>query len=267
MEITGVVASLLRSMECLSLLILGLSLSAYSGKITEYVMPSETCGYIVDRGDQFKLSSVRDPAPDITTSDQAVATYVPSYPDSVDCEISFRTTPDKRFFMRITHFQLELSTQCQNDALLLYDGASSNEGQLVNNINPNGLCGLTLSLPNYFYSKGNDVTVRFKTNERNNSYSGFVMLLTPYWLPADGANCTEDEMTCKLSGKCFTKDAYCNSVNQCEDSSDEPGLTACKSSSSRLCGNHMMGLILALFITYIFTAANHVIYTPRHPTF
>ncbi|XP_041457323.1 low-density lipoprotein receptor-related protein 12-like [Lytechinus variegatus] len=225
-------------------------------------MPSETCGYTVDLGDQYKVTSrgtgQGQPPPEITSSDDGAVTYVPSYDDNVDCQIHFRTSGNKTFFIRITHFNLELSNQCENDALVMYDGASSSDDlELAKK------CGETLSLPNYFYSRGPDLTVRFKTNNLNNSFTGFVMLITPYWLPGEGENCTEDEIACKLSGKCFTKDAYCNNLNQCEDSSDEPGLTVC-SSASRLCGSKIIGFMLALFITYIFSATTHVTNRPRH---
>ena len=61
-------------------------------------MPGETCGYIVDNGDQFKVVSrqiQREEEPDST-----------SYYPNVSCTIIFRTQPGKRNFLRLSNFEV-----------------------------------------------------------------------------------------------------------------------------------------------------------------
>ena len=61
-------------------------------------MPGETCGYIVDKGDQFKVES-RQLEPQVSGEKAA-------YPADVSCTIIFRTEPHKRNFLRLSHFEV-----------------------------------------------------------------------------------------------------------------------------------------------------------------
>ncbi|XP_022091973.1 low-density lipoprotein receptor-related protein 3-like isoform X2 [Acanthaster planci] len=171
-------------------------------------MPGETCGYTVDYGDQFKVVSQQIPhgeEPERT-----------SYPPNVSCTIIFRTQPGKRNFLRLSNFEVETSRFCARDGLYLYDGGREVSENLLS-ANKHALCGTTLSLPNYFVSTGHEVMIKFVTDGSNNSYRGFMVLITPF---------TEDEycsgFTCHLTKRCITMKAMCNSEYQCEDGSDEP---------------------------------------------
>ncbi|XP_038070361.1 uncharacterized protein LOC119739466 [Patiria miniata] len=174
----------------------------------QFTMPGETCGYIVDNGDQFKVVSQQ-----IQLGDEPEQT---SYLANVSCTITFRTQRGKRNFLRLSSFEVETSRFCSRDGLYLYDGGREATDKLLS-ANKHALCGTTLSLPNYFVSTGHEVTLKFVTDGSNNSFRGFTVLITPF---AENEDC--DGFICHMTKRCITKEASCNKEYQCEDGSDEP---------------------------------------------
>ncbi|XP_071490257.1 low-density lipoprotein receptor-related protein 12-like [Diadema antillarum] len=213
METSSILSRMLLVVEYMTICVLWLIVSGSSSKLGQYYMPGEQCGYIIDSGDQFKVNSVGNDREEGHRS----------YPANVSCTITFRTKPDKKFFMLVTKFGIENSRDCQKDGLFLYNGHAAISENMIRSASRNGLCGEPLSLPNYFSSEANEVAVKFVTDATDNDYRGFQLVLTPYW-QSDGQtkNCSSSEFTCVKSDKCITIDAKCNNVYNCADGTDEP---------------------------------------------
>lgn len=74
-------------------------------------------------------------------------------------------------------FILLYDRSCENDALFLYDGVEDPEKLMTETIH--GLCGESLSLPNYFTTTAGDLTIKFRTDYANEA-GGFTMFVTPF---------------------------------------------------------------------------------------
>ena len=123
---------------------------------------------IITYGDQYKV-----------VSKMQNNTYVPN----VNCSITFRGEEEQKMLLRIINFSLDIYTpQCKGgDKLIFYDG---NEGPEENILMEE--CGQSKSLPNYYQTESNAVTVRFISNDKNDPPKeghtpGFSVLVTPYY--------------------------------------------------------------------------------------
>lgn len=163
-------------------------------------MPGEACGYIIELGDQYRVT---------TDTIEGGEEYL----SNVSCSMKFRTKSNHAFFIRISKFNLETSNKCANDVLMLYDGPDEKSDPMT--VNDYGLCGQTLGLPNYFQTSSKDFTLNFRTDGAN-QYLGFELYITPF---TTNTSC-EDGLKCDKI--CVTKDAKCNGYHQCKDGSDEP---------------------------------------------
>ena len=142
-------------------------------------MPGEACDGTITMGDQFKAVSKMMGSPGYENN---------TYGVGVNCPITFIAKTNQKFFIRITEFNLEESTKCTKDSLALYDGPMRNNDFVFSTTN-GGICGPTKSLPNYYYTATNEVTVKFisdgenegqEINNEGRPYQGFELLLTPY---------------------------------------------------------------------------------------
>lgn len=165
-------------------------------------MPGDACSYIKEEREQYQVISAGNGDNDS------------KYQSNVTCSITFRGKEDEKFIIRITKFALQFSNLCSQDALYIYDGINDNAEMLTKH--GYGLCGETMSLPNYFTSSGGAVTIKFVTDRKTES-EGFSLYVTPF---TKTANCTG--FLCTESQKCISKHARCNRAFQCEDGSDEP---------------------------------------------
>ncbi|PIK55447.1 hypothetical protein BSL78_07607, partial [Apostichopus japonicus] len=167
-------------------------------------IPGEACGggYIIGTGDQYEVHAAVE---------ETTGHYLPN----VSCSLQFRTENYEAFFIRIIKFNVESSRSCENDALFLYDGVEDPEKLMTETTH--GLCGESLSLPNYFTTTAGDLTIKFRTDYANEA-GGFTMFVTPF---SKNEEC-DGGFQCLKDKKCMTPDAKCNGANQCKDGSDEP---------------------------------------------
>ncbi|XP_006822213.2 uncharacterized protein LOC100367478 [Saccoglossus kowalevskii] len=207
----------------------------------EDVMPGEQCTFISTTSDQYRIVTVVDEHG--------------NYESDVSCKISFRTDESKKFFLRVTRMDMEFSNQCASDSLRIYDGTSENDASLTGNAY--GICGRSLSLPNYFYSTGNAVSVQFVTDNANNNGEGFDILVTAY-KPVDSTEECEDVdgFLCLDGSKCMSKNVYCNGHSQCAEGSDEP--TTCSNVSGRASISSFLLAFTVTMTTILFASTKHM---------
>ena len=65
-------------------------------------MPGEACGYVIENGDQYKVTSRQ--IPHATDPDKT------SYPANVSCSITFRADAGKKNFLRLSQFEVKKKT-------------------------------------------------------------------------------------------------------------------------------------------------------------
>ncbi|XP_070574590.1 procollagen C-endopeptidase enhancer 1-like [Ptychodera flava] len=203
-------------------------------EMLDYSIPGEQCGYIIERGNQYRIMTAVEGDP-------------PTYPDNVNCVIGFRTDASMKFFLRILSMDLEFSSQCANDALLIYDGVTDADPLLIGH--GYGICGDSLSLPNYYKSTGNEISIKFVTNSADNQGKGFKLVLTPYEQANNETSTCDnsDDFMCLGDLKCMIRDVECNGETQCADGSDEPSNCLSRSSAGVQVGSFALVLLLASF--------------------
>ncbi|XP_077983476.1 uncharacterized protein LOC144438295 [Glandiceps talaboti] len=176
------------------------------GDLIEYVTPGEQCnGFIIEIGDQYHVSAQLQDG---------------HYMASVDCIISFRShNPDDKMFVRILRMDIDFTSRCTADGLYIYDGTTMDSNLL--NANDYGICGDSLSLPNYYKTTSNEVGIRFVSDDQSNDGIGFELVVTPYYEVETEEECVNG-FKCLSDTKCMSKDVECNGKTQCADGSDEP---------------------------------------------
>lgn len=201
-----------------------------SNAVSETYYMENECGRLIDMETEH-LESVR-----IELTKYLV------YPNNMDCVFRIKAPEDKRFEVKILKNNIEMSANCTNDFLQIYDGP-----ELTNEV-LQGLdrqvCSMRHLLASYV-STGRYVTVRFKSDEEGAS-AGFRLLLSAFRTDPD-ERCRSTEFQCKSNKRCISQQLVCDRYKDCTDASDE-----CELSTPAIIGIAVGGTVGLLLIIGIF---------------
>ncbi|XP_054748191.2 uncharacterized protein LOC129253789 [Lytechinus pictus] len=142
------------------------------------------------------------------------------YADNKDCRVTISVAPGKRLFLRFDRFDITDSVNCFQDEVLIYDGTSISSPMLTGRLY--GLCG---SLPRQYrtmHSSGNEVTVRFITDDVTSDNQGFAISYVSY-VPTSAADASDSSncFPCRESSMCIDRHLMCDNLWHCPEGSDE----------------------------------------------
>ncbi|XP_033117325.1 uncharacterized protein LOC117117206 [Anneissia japonica] len=139
-----------------------------------------------------------------------------SYADNSDCKITIVTKPGLRIAIRFDSFDIKDSVNCYQDEVLVYDGAAFSSLTLSGTMR--GLCGTTVpSDYEHIVSTGNEMTIRFITDNNISKNIGFTIVYTTIYPDYTSEDC----FSCNENAMCIHKDLKCDGLPNCNDGSDE----------------------------------------------
>ncbi len=101
------------------------------------------------------------------------------YTDNTDCKVTLITDPGMRLYLRFESFDLADSINCYQDEVIVYDGRHYASLKLSGA--PYGLCGSPVDKRfREMRSTGNEVTVRFITDDIRTKNKGFVIVYATF---------------------------------------------------------------------------------------
>ncbi|XP_071786050.1 uncharacterized protein [Asterias amurensis] len=175
------------------------------------------------------------------------------YADNTDCKVTITTSPGKRIHAVFESFDVTDSVNCYQDEVIVYDGRFYSSLMLSGA--PYGLCGTDLA-PRYheMESTGNELTVRFITDNVVSSNKGFSVVFTSF-VPEETRTANDKCFSCADGSMCIDSDLKCDSLWNCADGSDE-SFTLCSVVPTELPGASTgwlgwMGTFLAVTVAAI----------------
>ncbi|XP_022096107.1 uncharacterized protein LOC110982168 [Acanthaster planci] len=141
------------------------------------------------------------------------------YADNTDCKVTVTTTPGRRIHAVFESFDLTESVNCYQDEVIVYDGRYYSSLMLSGA--PYGLCGTDLP-PRYreLDTTGNELTVRFITDNVLSSNKGFSVVYTTF-VPEETRTEKDNCFDCEGGSMCIDSSLTCDSLWNCADGSDE----------------------------------------------
>ena len=101
------------------------------------------------------------------------------YTDNADCKVTITTDPGKRIYLRFESFDIADSPNCYRDEVIVYDGRRYASRKLSGA--RYGLCGSPVdNRYREMQSTGNEVTVRFITDDIRTTNKGFVIVFASF---------------------------------------------------------------------------------------